>query len=80
MREFRDAGQCAAPGHGDDDRLWRGQFGETLRTVGYTTFLLFYYNQAIGLSGTLTSFALGISLIVDAVSDPLVGALSDRTR
>jgi Na+/melibiose symporter-like transporter len=56
-----------------------GQLGESLRTVGYTTFLLFYYNQVIGLSGTLTSLALGISLIVDAVSDPLVGAWSDRT-
>jgi Na+/melibiose symporter-like transporter len=56
-----------------------GQLGESLRTVGYTTFLLFYYNQVIGLSGTLTSLALGISLIVDAISDPLVGAWSDRT-
>jgi glycoside/pentoside/hexuronide:cation symporter, GPH family len=56
-----------------------GQLGESLRTVGYTTFLLFYYNQVVGLSGTLTSLALGISLIVDAVSDPLVGAWSDRT-
>jgi GPH family glycoside/pentoside/hexuronide:cation symporter len=57
-----------------------GQFGESLRTVGYTTFLLFYYNQVLGLSGTLTSFALGVSLIVDALSDPIVGALSDRTH
>jgi Na+/melibiose symporter-like transporter len=56
-----------------------GQLGESLRTVGYTTFLLFYYNQVIGLSGALTSFALGISLLVDAASDPLVGAWSDRT-
>jgi GPH family glycoside/pentoside/hexuronide:cation symporter len=56
-----------------------GQLGESLRTVGYTTFLLFYYNQVIGLSGALTSLALGISLIVDAISDPLVGAWSDRT-
>ncbi len=56
-----------------------GQLGESLRTVGYTTFLLFYYNQVVGLSGTLTSLALGISLIVDAISDPLVGAWSDRT-
>jgi GPH family glycoside/pentoside/hexuronide:cation symporter len=57
-----------------------GQLGESLRTVGYTTFLLFYYNQVIGLSGALTSLALGISLVVDAISDPIVGALSDRTQ
>lgn len=55
-----------------------GQLGESLRTVGYTTFLLFYYNQVLGLPGTLTSLALGISLIVDAISDPLIGAWSDR--
>ena len=55
-----------------------GQLGESLRTVGYTTFLLFYYNQVLGLSGALTSLALGISLVVDAVSDPLIGAWSDR--
>lgn len=56
-----------------------GQLGESLRTIGFTTFLLFYYNQVLGLPGALTSLALGISLIVDAVSDPLVGAWSDRT-
>ncbi len=56
-----------------------GQLGESLRTVGFTTFLLFYYNQVLGLPGALTSLALGLSLIVDAVSDPLVGAWSDRT-
>lgn len=57
-----------------------GQLGESLRTVGYTVFLLFYYNQVLGLPGTLTSLALGISLIVDAVSDPFIGAWSDRVR
>ncbi len=57
-----------------------GQLGESLRTVGYTIFLLFYYNQVLGLPGTLTSLALSISLIVDAVSDPLIGAWSDRVR
>lgn len=55
-----------------------GQLGESLRTVGYTTFLLFYYNQVLGLSGALTSLALGISLVIDAISDPLIGAWSDR--
>ena len=36
--------------------------------------VLFYYNQVLGLSAVLASSALGISLIFDAVSDPLVGA------
>jgi glycoside/pentoside/hexuronide:cation symporter, GPH family len=57
-----------------------GQGGETLRSVGSATFLLFYYQQIVGLSGTLTGIALSLSLIVDALIDPIVGALSDRTR
>src|SRR3972149_6142579 len=41
---------------------------------------LFFYNQVLGMSGTLAGLAITISLIFDAISDPLVGSLSDRTR
>jgi glycoside/pentoside/hexuronide:cation symporter, GPH family len=47
-------------------------------TIG--VFILFYYKQVLGLSGTLTGLALGISIIWDAISDPLIGAWSDRLR
>jgi Na+/melibiose symporter-like transporter len=57
-----------------------GQVGESLVSVGFNTFLLFYYNQVLGVSGTVTGFALGISLVLDAVVDPTAGALSDRVR
>jgi len=57
-----------------------GQLGEALVTVGFNTFLLFYYNQVLGVSGTITGIALAISLAVDAVVDPMAGALSDRLR
>ena len=57
-----------------------GQVAEALKTVGFNVFLLFYYQQIVGLSGTLTSAALAISLIIDAFCDPLAGALSDRFR
>ena len=43
-------------------------------------FVLFYYKQVLGLSGTLTGLAIGISIIWDGISDPLVGAWSDRLR
>ena len=55
-----------------------GQIGEALVTVGFNTFLLFYYNQVLGVSGTITGIALAISLAVDAVIDPVAGAVSDR--
>src|SRR4030095_11900425 len=57
-----------------------GQLGEALVTIGFTTFLLFYYNQVLGVSGTITGIALAISLVVDAAVDPIAGALSDRLR
>ena len=57
-----------------------GQIGEALYSTGFNVFLIFYYQQLIGVSGTLTGFAMFISLLFDAVLDPLIGALSDRTR
>jgi Na+/melibiose symporter-like transporter len=46
--------------------------------AGITTLL--YYNQVLGVSPSLCGTAFLIASIVDAVSDPLVGALSDRFR
>lgn len=46
--------------------------------LGY--FLLLYYNQVLGLDAVLTASAMAIALVVDAVSDPLVGIWSDRVR
>ncbi|MEZ4334725.1 MAG: MFS transporter [Myxococcota bacterium] len=57
-----------------------GQMAEALVTTGFTVFLLFYYNQVLVLPGGLAGLALAIALAVDATTDPLVGALSDRLR
>lgn len=43
-------------------------------------FVLFYYKQVLGLSGTLTGLAIAISIIWDGISDPMVGAWSDKLR
>ncbi len=42
--------------------------------------LLFHYQQNLGLSGTLLGVGAVVVLILDAVTDPLVGHLSDRTQ
>jgi glycoside/pentoside/hexuronide:cation symporter, GPH family len=42
--------------------------------------LLLFYNQLVGLPPQWVSLALSISLVVDAVWDPLVGYLSDNLR
>ena len=57
-----------------------GQLAEAIKNSGFNVFLLFYYNQVLGVSATLTSVALAIALMFDAVSDPLVGSFSDKLR
>ncbi len=55
-----------------------GQIGEGVKNSAFNSFLLFYYNQILGVSATLTSIALAIAILFDALSDPIVGSVSDR--
>jgi GPH family glycoside/pentoside/hexuronide:cation symporter len=57
-----------------------GQVGEGVKNAAFNSFLLFYYNQILGVSATLTALALGIAVLCDAISDPLVGSISDRFK
>lgn len=43
-------------------------------------FLLEFYTRSVGLSASLVGYALGIAVAWDAITDPFMGALSDRTR
>lgn len=51
-----------------------------LKELAFQSFLLLYYNQVLGLPALYTSIALGIALVIDAVSDPVVGSFSDNFR
>lgn len=44
----------------------------------FNNLLLLYYNQVLGVSATSVAAILAIATVVDAVSDPLMGAFSDR--
>ena len=57
-----------------------GAAGEATQYVAFNTFSLIYFNQVLGLSGTLSGLVTTIALVFDAVSDPLVGSISDRWR
>ncbi len=57
-----------------------GQLGEGFKNSSFETFLFFYYNQVLGLSGTLAGLATAIALIFDAVIDPMIGSLSDAHK
>ena len=51
-------------------------------TVAYAiaAYLFYYLTADCGLSGSLASGALAISIVVDAVMDPAIGFISDNTR
>ena len=57
-----------------------GQIAEGIKNHAFTAYLLFYYTSVLGLSGALAGAALMIALVFDAVTDPLVAVLSDRTH
>ncbi len=57
-----------------------GQMADSAKFVAFDTFLFFYYNQVLGLSGTLAGLAVAIALVFDAITDPLVGSISDGWR
>ncbi|MFT7685872.1 MAG: GPH family glycoside/pentoside/hexuronide:cation symporter [Candidatus Azotimanducaceae bacterium] len=55
-----------------------GAVANGAKSNGFNYLLLFYYSQVIGLRADLVSLGILIALIFDAVSDPLVGYLSDN--
>lgn len=57
-----------------------GQLGEGMKNTSFELFVFFYYNQVLGLSGTLTGLATFIALLCDAVADPMTGSFSDSLR
>lgn len=50
------------------------------KDAAFANFVLFYYTQVLGLSGSLTGLAIFLSVLWDAISDPMVGAWSDRLK
>ena len=57
-----------------------GNMPFSVKDAAYVNFVVFYYTQVQGLSGTLAGLAMFIALTWDAVSDPIVGSWSDSLR
>lgn len=57
-----------------------GSIAYGIKDNGFSVFLLLYYNQVVGLDAGLVGLVLLIALFLDALIDPAVGHLSDRTR
>ncbi|MEE9434750.1 MAG: MFS transporter [Sphingorhabdus sp.] len=50
-----------------------------IKENGFSTFLLLFYNQVIGLDAWMVSLALALAMVIDGFVDPLIGHYSDRT-
>ena len=57
-----------------------GATAESGISMAFNAFNFLFYTSVLGLSGTLAGLAVTIALAFDAISDPLVGGISDRWR
>jgi GPH family glycoside/pentoside/hexuronide:cation symporter len=57
-----------------------GAIANGIKNAAFTTYLLFFYSQIIGVPAGIVSAAVALTLLVDAVADPLIGRWSDLTR
>ena len=57
-----------------------GAGGEAASMWTFNALLLIFYQQILGLPAGLASVALGLAIVADAITDPLIGAISDRFR
>ena len=57
-----------------------GASGESTTNWMFNALTFIYYQQILGLSGTLTGAAVLIGILSDAVTDPVMGSISDSFR
>jgi Na+/melibiose symporter-like transporter len=57
-----------------------GSIPFAVKDAAFVNFVIFFYTQVHGLSGTLAGLAMFIALLWDAISDPVVGSWCDRLR
>lgn len=66
------------PGLGTRLAYGFGSAAYGIKDGGFSYFLLIFYSQVIGLDARLVGLAITIALILDAISDPIVGYWSDN--
>ncbi|HJP50740.1 MAG: MFS transporter [Pseudomonadales bacterium] len=57
-----------------------GAAAEAIISVAFNSFNFFFYTNIMGVPGTLAGLAITIALFFDAITDPLVGSISDRWK
>lgn len=51
-----------------------------IKDILYAVFVFFYFSQILGLDQIYTGSATLIAILFDAVSDPIIGSISDNYR
>jgi len=81
-----DASVAAAPAKGEklglSTKLFYG-FGTVafgVKDQGFSSLLLIFYNQVVGLPAATVGLAIMVALIVDSILDPIMGQVSDNWR
>lgn len=57
-----------------------GNMPFSVKDAAFVNFVVFYYTQVQGLSGSLAGLAMFIAMISDAINDPVVGSWSDTFK
>lgn len=57
-----------------------GAIANGVKNAAFSTYLLLFYNQVMGVPAAIVSLAIALTLLVDAVADPFIGRWSDLTR
>lgn len=57
-----------------------GAIANGVKNVAFAAYLMFYFNQVLGVSAAVVSTAIALTLVIDAVFDPLLGRWSDNVR
>ena len=55
-----------------------GQMSQGVKDTAFQSFVVFYFSQVLGMPAIMAGFAALIALVVDAVTDPLMGDISDN--
>lgn len=57
-----------------------GDFGINLYFISVMTYLLYFYTDVMGISAAAAGGVFFVARIIDAVTDPMMGMLAERTR
>lgn len=67
------------PGWGEKAGYGVGDFGFNLYWANISAFLLFFYTDVMGLGAAAVGTMILVTRLIDAFTDPLMGAIADRT-